>query len=511
MAVGAGIVGVLALMATGLIVAGDMVGSRVLVQMGWPYWPTNFCGYFLSSIAVLIYILIKRLAWPMRRHAKWLVFRGLFGAGYWGLGILAVQVGASPGDAGALMSVNVVVAALLGRLCLGERLRVAHLAAVSFSVGGAMLISRPPFLFGGAGVGSSSWVGHLLAIFAGVCQSCAFICSRHLADLNVNFCTLVAMLGCAFLCTLMPATGAVSDAPIQVLLNAAFAPTTAWIAGAFAIAMGGVSFACLGAVLCPAAVSATVYTACTMLFGYLAEVVIFGTNPQLVTLGGSGLMLLAVACMACARPPPDKSPDRVQWGSEDSPPSAPSRESTITSASLTSFIFSEVCDFKPASERGSLRMSSRISSRRDSAMSLGSAFRRESNVSSGRRGTVDDQSGTDSFESGSSSGGLGKIRGHHRSGVRGGTPRSHTSMGSIDSLPDERKDGGGAAGLADATGAADAGRASSGDDGGCGVKRGSARGDGGGMANLSSIPEGGIAADPESGVYPVDLDDDFCI
>jgi len=73
-----------------------------------------------------------------------------------------------------------------------------------------------------------------------------------------------------------------------------------WISVALITTLFSVCLQCAGSVLCPAAVSATVYTAASMVFGYLVQTLLFGMVPSVVTLIGAALMLSAVALMAFA-------------------------------------------------------------------------------------------------------------------------------------------------------------------------------------------------------------------
>ena len=51
--------------------------------------------------------------------------------------MLSVIVGAAPGDVAALTSIDIIAAALLGLVFLGERVSILHLFALILSVAGA--------------------------------------------------------------------------------------------------------------------------------------------------------------------------------------------------------------------------------------------------------------------------------------------------------------------------------------------------------------------------------------
>eukprot|EP00438_Fugacium_kawagutii_P026149 Skav211887 [mRNA] locus=scaffold2402:31384:42561:- [translate_table: standard] len=101
-----------------------------------------------------------------RREVKWvaLVAQGEPASG-------STQVG----SVGALGSVNTVVAALLGRVVLGEPLGKLHILAMIFSLSGAVLISDPAQAIATMG---SSIFGNLLALLAGISLGFMFISSR---------------------------------------------------------------------------------------------------------------------------------------------------------------------------------------------------------------------------------------------------------------------------------------------------------------------------------------------
>merc|ERR1712232_732749 len=94
---------------------------------------------------------------------------------------LSVRAGTPLGDVATFTSINMVIAAFLGRVFLGEALWFVHVIALFSSFGGAVLISKPVFIFGGAGGADNGWaasVGYLLALAAGFSQAAQFVCSR---------------------------------------------------------------------------------------------------------------------------------------------------------------------------------------------------------------------------------------------------------------------------------------------------------------------------------------------
>uniref|UniRef100_A0A7S0AQN3 EamA domain-containing protein n=1 Tax=Pyrodinium bahamense TaxID=73915 RepID=A0A7S0AQN3_9DINO len=345
-----------------------------MARQGWPLWHTTALGMAMSAfIASICFLRPER---PGRYYLKWVVLRGVCGSTYWGLALFAVTLGASPGDVGSLMSVNVAMAALLGRCFLKEPLGITHLLSTLLTITGAVLISQPSFIFqetGGAA--SSSWAGNLAAILAGVIQSFAFICSRQVAEFSPLFATLSCLIIASAICVLLPAVKLADEVPIGVMWSSP-GVAVAWVAASTVIGLSGYGGAVFGSMLCPAAASTTAYTSGCMVFGYAAEFLFFGTSPELVRLIGAALMVVAIGIMAVGNKRPRESPETQlptqlpDWQGSDSLGSdSLSLGSQMGSrrASLTEFIFSELSDFKPVSEGGRQRMSERRLSMRESA------------------------------------------------------------------------------------------------------------------------------------------------
>merc|ERR1719387_1256556 len=166
------IMGVNGLFTTFLIQAGN-----ILKEAGWPFYrmmAIMALGFGLSLTAAAGFC--AKVAAPAPRDAAWLFFRGFSGASTFILKVLAVGLGASPGDVAALGSINTVVAAMLARIFLGEPLGWAHGCAVGLSVTGAVLISQPGFLFESSSTEAGApWLGYIMATLAGFTQACVFI------------------------------------------------------------------------------------------------------------------------------------------------------------------------------------------------------------------------------------------------------------------------------------------------------------------------------------------------
>eukprot|EP00928_Gymnodinium_smaydae_P094294 TRINITY_DN7896_c0_g1_i1.p1 TRINITY_DN7896_c0_g1~~TRINITY_DN7896_c0_g1_i1.p1 ORF type:complete len:399 (+),score=57.14 TRINITY_DN7896_c0_g1_i1:71-1267(+) len=284
---------------SGVTTTTEMAFSKTLSQYGWPYWTFAGIACIIGAVLVAVVMLARGQSVPPFHELKWIILRGILGATYWTLSILAVWAGAQPGDVAALTSMNIVSAALLGRLFLDERLHQAHVVAVVSAIIGGTFISKPEFIFGNAGQGSTSWLGYILALTSGFLQSCCYISSRKATQLAVELHIIGPCIISVLICFTLPCTPVVteslhafSDAPWQC---------AAWIAAIFAMSVAAFLFGSVGSMISPAAVSATLYTVSSMLSGYLVQTVLFGARPGLFSLCGAGFMLIAVWLMACAQ------------------------------------------------------------------------------------------------------------------------------------------------------------------------------------------------------------------
>ena len=154
---------------------------------------------------------------------KWVILRGSFGGATNVLSVLAVATGEHIGSVGALLSVNTVVAALLGRLVLGEALGKLHIIAVIFSLTGAILISDLNEVIHSMG---SNLLGDILAVSAGVSLGCMFISSRKSGDASSTMLTASAMVQRWIVCWFLSFLPAVPDGSFKGLWNS---PEKPWL------------------------------------------------------------------------------------------------------------------------------------------------------------------------------------------------------------------------------------------------------------------------------------------
>ena len=266
------------------------------------------------------------------------------------LAVVAVIIGASPGDVAALTSIDIIAAAFLGLIFLGEKLNLMHFLALGLSLAGALCISQPEFLFGRPEGQHHSPLGCWLALLSGCFQAGSFVCARKSAHISVGvltFSTLLLAVPMAFVISLL----------FHNESQESWEPVLAepWVAIGLVVVislwtMSAVALPAAGATRCPAAVSATVFTSACMISGYLAQIVFFKEMPQALTLLGAGCMLLSVVLMAIPSRKQEPQPEPKTCSSEsvDAEARGASDESdavvdeTDETESLGSFVASEV-------------------------------------------------------------------------------------------------------------------------------------------------------------------------
>lgn len=315
--------------------------------------------------AVLAVVIISRGGFSqVQVHQwKWIWMRGAFGCLTMLLAWMAVASGAPLGDASALGGVNVVVAALLARVFLGEPLHTTHILALSSTLVGSVLVSKPISLIDGEHLnGSTPWLGYALALGSGICSGGLFIASRKSQDISplVMSFSVTALEGVCLWS--MALTGLLPDGPWEFL-----AADPALALSLFLVLMMIITAAVIttsvGSQLCPAAASSTIYTSVSMTLGYIAQCAIHRKPPEVLTVAGASLMLLGVTLIAAARWWQSKEalarglaasllPSESECeGQIVSPHAATSSCKSAETVSLASFIASEFSGLVPAGGR----------------------------------------------------------------------------------------------------------------------------------------------------------------
>jgi drug/metabolite transporter (DMT)-like permease len=268
-----------------------------------PYYRLSGTAALLLAGGLLLVICVQGEFSKVQRHQwKWIWLRGAFGCATMLLGWTAVVEGAPMGDASALGSVNVVVAALLGRIVLGEPLRFLHILALIASLAGAMIVTRPDDHAAHTQHAESgtAWLGYSLALGAGITSGGLFIASRKSQGISPIVMSFSVSLHEGVTLWVVATYGLIEDGPVEPILTSPLAGIF-WVAALFFLFSTATATMSIGSQLCPAAASSTIYTSVAMSFGYIVQTVLHGQRPTPLKVVGAALMLLAVALIAAAR------------------------------------------------------------------------------------------------------------------------------------------------------------------------------------------------------------------
>eukprot|EP00439_Symbiodinium_sp_Y106_P001039 s4563_g1.t1 len=321
----------------------SLLCSKAIEDMHWPYWYLLAICCSVGTMANGLVLWWQGVSCPKLPDVKWIFARALFENLHWMLAIYAVLVGAAPGDVAALTSIDIIAAALLGLIFLGERVSMLHFLALVLSVAGALFISQPQFLFGITEGSKQSPLGYCLAMLAGCFQAGAFVCARKSTHIPVSLLTVLSLFLSVPLALVPPSLGLhsgsedglklVTEKPWQAL--ALLSAMTAWV-------LLSIMLPAAGATRCPAAVSATVFTSASMISGYAAQTVLMNDAPKPLKLLGATCMLFSVVIMAIrCQPAEEPEPSCADFVPEPTVIGTASTEDDETQ-SLGSFVASEV-------------------------------------------------------------------------------------------------------------------------------------------------------------------------
>jgi len=295
-------VGMLCTTLTGMIATVQLVLAQRMKADGLPYF--RFLGASTFLVGLLFLAAGAGTAKLSRNQIGWMLLRSLAGGGAVVAGLVAAVLGTQPGEIAALTSINVAVAAIFGHWTLHEPLRPVHWGAIVASMAGAVLIGRPEFLFHTERSGTQSpSLGIALALVSGVLLAFFYIFARKSMDtptMALSCCT--AFMG-TVLYVMLSFVGIPTEAASGGFVELRWPTMVGSIALLTFVAMSDIGLGTCGAVLCPAAVSATVNTASAMTSGYLAQVLLRSAIPDSLATLGAVLMLLAVVIMAIPRAP----------------------------------------------------------------------------------------------------------------------------------------------------------------------------------------------------------------
>jgi len=278
----------------GFIITTTLVCSKVLTDWQWPFFRISALSSLLAAMVVAAFGYFQQSPYLAPRARKWVLCRALFGVSNGVLLLASVRVGTSSGDAASLASVQVVLAALLGRVFLGEPLHWIHAVSVCCCMCGAVLISQPRFLMSPERDDEATpWFGYFLAIAAGCAGAGIAVSLRKAGKTSLVWPTFSTCLLSACVVTALIHTPLVHDFSMQPILESP-GYGVAWTGILCLCTIGAVLACSAGGAWCPAAVSSTIGTASRMLCGYLAELFIFGKRPEWLTACGAALMLVGV-------------------------------------------------------------------------------------------------------------------------------------------------------------------------------------------------------------------------
>lgn len=333
---------------SGLLQALDLALCKAISNWGYPLFFVIGISSGIIALGIACILFFTHAQPPNLQQGKWVVLRGVFSSLENLLVLIALSEGTPIGDIASLTSINVVIAAVLGRTLLNEPLGYSSLVAASLSLSGAALISKPMFLFGNADAVGISWMGYVLAAVAGFLQACKFIAARKAASVSVYWHVLGIMTNWAFLFTMVSQTNMFRNSPTTALTNSPVEATgilcsMVTIHVIIALLLGA------GAKWCPVATSTTLNIASMMVCGYLVETLFFGLMPQLLTIIGSILMLSSVITMAAARTmqPSRTSAEQEEVVSVGDASDAVEVDLMEDIQSLTSFIAQEFVEVLP--------------------------------------------------------------------------------------------------------------------------------------------------------------------
>jgi len=317
-----------------------VMAHDVMDRFGLPYFPVMGTACLTWGLFVLAMIgpsgALSKLT---QRQRKWAVIRGLFGALTLTLQVLSNVAGAPLGDASTLFSINVVVAALLGRIFLGEPLKALHICALLSSTVGAVLVSKPQALFGASEEAEAPHgqpvLGYALALLAGVASGGIFIAARKAQGINPSVLMFSVSINDGASFWVLYLSGVLEPVSLSPFLVEPGLAALAFLA-LFVLFMLLCSTVSAGGQLCPAVVSATLYTSVGMTASFVGQTVLKQEYPNRASLVGAGFMLLGVALMALARRAPSAPSSSCGGGAAadiESSSEATASTSTMSSAS----------------------------------------------------------------------------------------------------------------------------------------------------------------------------------
>merc|ERR1712178_236264 len=126
------LVGLASLCIASIFTTGNIAMSKLVNQWQLPFMRLAGTGALFVVFAIILGCLLFSRSQLVcdRKDIKWVLLRGFFGSMQFILAIVARLMGAGVGDISAIMCINTVVAAIVGRIFLGESLTRMHIASI---------------------------------------------------------------------------------------------------------------------------------------------------------------------------------------------------------------------------------------------------------------------------------------------------------------------------------------------------------------------------------------------
>lgn len=289
-------------MATGgLAGTGELVLSKLLKDAEWPFFRLRAVASLLMTLGLGAALFIAGVETPTRVQMKYVLSSSMFGTLGFVLSIFGVQLGASPGDVSALSSTNVLFASFMGYAILGEPIHWVHGVALVCAIGGSFLICRPAFMFGGDPQAITAVYGQALAPISGLANAMAFICVRLSGKTSAWYPPLCTSALSFLVCMVLPVVFPRIESLSAELLTRNPLQTAGIVTVTCSITFSAMSLKYIGPRFCPAAISTTVFCASKLVFGYLAQVLLFDMAPDLIIITGAVFLLASVVIMTLSR------------------------------------------------------------------------------------------------------------------------------------------------------------------------------------------------------------------
>jgi len=228
-----------------------------------------------------------RLLWQpfgSTRQVQKIVFvRGIVGGAGFCLYFYTISV-LPLGDATALVALKPVPTIFLGRLLLGEEIKLLHILVTVASVVGSILIAQPSFVFGTEHAQAS--IGHVTGLLGACCAAGVVTLIRKAGSVGAH--TLQLLFSWAFFGILFSAIGLGRHWRLPPTLES-------WL---YVLAMSVIGSAAhfllnYAGRLAPASLSSIVRSS-DLMFAYVWEIFIFQQIPNLWTWAGVGFISLSL-------------------------------------------------------------------------------------------------------------------------------------------------------------------------------------------------------------------------